>query len=87
MSRNDGSRQDMLRRIQAVSFVLVEINLYLNTHPNDRAALDYYHKYAALMDQLNYEYAHQYGPLSARDVVSSNRWTWIDQPWPWEKEA
>lgn len=87
MSRCTNRRQELLRQIQTISFVLVEINLFLNTHPTDMAALNYYHENVALLDRLNYEYATQYGPLSANDVVSSNRWTWVDQPWPWEKEA
>ena len=33
------------------------------------------------------EYTAQYGPLRADAVPVSDRWTWIDAPWPWEWEA
>ena len=32
------NRQEMLRRVQALGFVVVDVGLYLNTHPNDTAA-------------------------------------------------
>ena len=87
MNLNATARQDMFQEIQALDFGLVDINLYLDTHPNDTAALNFYHRHVALLDQLTYEYINQYGPLTVKDVVSTNRWTWIDNPWPWEMEA
>ena len=35
------TRGEMLRRVQMLNFVLVDVNLFLNTHPNDTAALKY----------------------------------------------
>ncbi|MFA5528055.1 MAG: spore coat protein CotJB [Peptostreptococcales bacterium] len=78
---------ELLRRIQYLSFVLVEVNLYLDTHPTDMAALNYYHTYKALYNRALSEYTSQYGPLTPGTVESRNRWTWIDKPWPWEREA
>ncbi|MBR0598348.1 spore coat protein CotJB [Clostridiales bacterium BAD-6] len=80
-------RSELFQKIQMVSFVLVDTNLYLDTHPDDRAALNYYHKYRTLMDQMVQEYTDNYGPLTPYTVKSADMWTWIDQPWPWEKEA
>ena len=81
------SQHELFKKIQTISFVLVDINLYLDTHPTDMAALNYYHKYKALKDQLAYEYTTSYEPLTSGTVTSTNRWTWIDKPWPWEMEA
>lgn len=83
----DNGRRELLSKIQMVSFVLVDVNLFLDTHPEDMTALDYYHKHQVLLDQLRSQYINEYGPLTPGTVVSNNRWTWIDQPWPWEREA
>lgn len=84
---NDNTQHELFRKIQIVSFLLDDASLYLDTHPEDMAALNYYHKYQALLDQLVYQYTDEYGPLTRSAVVSQNRWTWIDDPWPWELEA
>lgn len=78
---------ELLKRIQYLSFALVDVNLYLDTHPMDIAALNYYHNYRALYNQAVSEYTARYGPLTPGTVESRNRWTWIDKPWPWEREV
>ena len=64
-----------------------DVKLFLNTHPLDRMALEYYDKQKALRDKYMQEFVKKYGPISAYDVNVNNRWTWIDNPWPWETEA
>lgn len=81
------SKHDLFRKIQILDFILDDTNLYLDTHPTDIAALSYYHKYIALMKKAISEYNASYGPLTADDVQSTNYWTWIDKPWPWEMEV
>jgi len=81
------SRHELLKRIQIYEFALVDINLYLNTHPTDREALDYYHYHHELLERTTREYNESYGPLTPGSVLSTNKWTWIEHPWPWEMEA
>lgn len=81
------SREELLRKIQMLTFALIETNLYLDTHPMDQAALAYYHKHRDLLAECEEIYAENYGPLNPGQVTSKNRWTWIDDPWPWEMEA
>ena len=80
-------KNTLLEKIRALDFVLYETTLYLDGHPNCRRALNYYHKNRRLCDALKEEYTQKYGPLTANDVQDTDRWTWIDGPWPWEKEA
>lgn len=80
-------RKMMLKKIQAANFALVEINLFLDTHPTDRGALECFGKYQKIHDALVKEYEEKYGPLRAENVDTSKGWTWIDNPWPWEMEA
>lgn len=77
----------LLEIIQMYGFALDEIVLYLDTHPECQDGLDYYHKYIALKKAAVEEYNKLYGPLTAEQVLSKNKWTWVHEPWPWERSA
>jgi spore coat protein JB len=81
------SRTELMRKIQILEFVIYDAALYLDTHPCDEAALCYFHKYKDLKDKAVAEFAACYGPLTMDTVVSKNKWTWIEHPWPWEMGA
>ncbi len=81
------SREEMLKRVQMLGFVVTDVNLFLNTHPNDTAALRFYHKYNALYRQAAAEYEAEFGPLAAGNAEAENGWNWIENPWPWELEG
>jgi len=80
-------RKILLKRIQICDFILTETALFLDTHPDNKAALDYFHKYHAMKMQAVQDYTSKYGPISHDTVMSQDRWDWIDNPWPWMKEA
>lgn len=82
----DGQRE-LFKKIQTLEFVVHDTVLYLDTHPMDQAALCYYHHYREMLAAAVDEYNTCYGPLTADSVMSRNKWTWIDKPWPWEMEA
>ena len=44
------NRDNRLQRLRELEFALLETNLYLDTHPNSRKALDYYKKVKAARD-------------------------------------
>jgi len=33
------------------------------------------------------KYTKCYGHITAGDAVSMSRWSWIENPWPWELSA
>lgn len=71
--------------IRKVRFALIDIALFLNTHPCDTMALEDYHKLNKAYNEAMKEYARNFGPLRYSDVSScDDRWKWVDQPWPWE---
>lgn len=79
------NRESCLKRVQACCFALLDAQLYLDTHPDDPAALAYYQKHLALKKQTEQEYISQYGPLTAEQAgTEKNQWDWIQDPWPWE---
>ena len=52
-----------LRKLQEVDFVLLELNLYLDTHPNDHEAMKQYNYYAQKRKKIACEYEEKYGPI------------------------
>lgn len=80
-------RQKLLWRVSMAGFAIDDVKLFLDTHPCDKAALEFYEKFRDTKKQLEQEYAVQYGPLRADAAPVSDRWTWVDNPWPWEWEA
>ena len=63
---------------QADGFAAWELRLYLNTHPYDENALQFYRQ---LCQQNPQSYACAFVPCA------ENGWKWIDDPWPWEQCA
>ncbi len=78
-------KQVLLHRIQVCDFVLTETALYLDTHPEDSQALEFYQKHLAMRQQAMEEYSKQYGTLVRTQPHSTDRWDWVDNPWPWER--
>lgn len=73
----------LLRRVYETGFALDDVSLYLDTHPTDREAMNYY-QYVKKMNQEAVDaYEQAYGPLMINQVTSNN-WSWIKSPWPWE---
>jgi len=82
-----GDRELLLKKLQAASFALDDIKLFLNSHPHDRNALECFGKYQKIYMELKNEFEEKYGALMANRVDTNKGWTWIDNPWPWELEA
>ena len=80
------NRVEQLRRLQMIDFALQEAALFLNSHPDDENALQYYKKFQQFRKQAACDYQECFGPLTNRDN-NANTWQYIDGPWPWESEA
>ena len=83
-SRNgmNSEQQKMLNDIGMISLVLVDMTEYLDTHPEDSEAIDYFNYYSALKNQMTKEYSEKYTPLSLSTVSNtSKKWDWaLDAP-------
>lgn len=86
-SQNMTEKQKLRNFINETSFAIDDVVLYLDTHPTDPEALEYYKKYRDLYQQAAYEYTEKYGPITADNVSVDNKWTWTECPWPWEMEG
>ena len=81
--RGTAGDAELLEKIRALSFVKVELELYLDTHPDCTVALEHYERCIDELGMLMEEYQSEYGPLIAAGGDNSNGWAWIKQPWPW----
>ncbi len=78
-------RMSLLKKIQAYNFAAYEWNLYLDTHPDDKDAIKMFHKMIGKANEFKAEFQDKYGSLTAMDSKNTDRWEWLDNPWPWEK--
>ena len=82
-SRNDCEREEMLMIIRELNFAVIELGLYLDTHPEEQRALCLHRKYVKELKELMDKYQKVYGPLSI--YFPCNKWRWLEEPWPWER--
>ena len=81
----DNKRDELLYKIQIYNFALKDLNLYLDINPNETDKLVVFKKYNEELQKLKKEYNSKYSPLEICDVNSTTTWTWINNPWPWDK--
>lgn len=81
--RDNCQQEQMLMQIRELNFAVVELGLYLNTHPEDQRALCLHRKYTKELKDLMDKYQKVYGPLSI--YYPCNKWRWLEEPWPWER--
>lgn len=81
------NRRQLLSHINQVSFAVDEARLFLDTHPCDTEALEYYREMSRKRNLALKEYAAAYGPLTSDTAGDSctESWNWINEPWPWQE--
>lgn len=77
----------LMRKIQAYYFSAYDLQLYLDTHPNDKKAFEMFCELVKKTKELIKEYELNFGPLTAWSSIKSQTYTWLDEPWNWEKGA
>ena len=76
-------RNEMMEQIMALEFTLIDLGQYLDTHPYDDNAIEYFNDYKQELQKLWREYEEKYAPLTAGSR-NPEFWEWIKNPWPWE---
>ena len=77
-------QKTLMKQIMTYNFVEDELNLFLDTHPTDKKALEMHRAVAIKAKALMEEYQENYGPLTSEASLDVDSWKWIDNPWPWE---
>jgi spore coat protein JB len=83
--RVDEAYRMELEELQKVDFALVELSLYLDTHPADMQAVQQFNQLVQVRQQLANAFEMKYGPLlQFGHSFSRFPWQWVDSPWPWQ---
>ncbi|MCP3738698.1 spore coat protein CotJB [Rossellomorea sp. BNER] len=76
---------ELLEELQEVDFVICDLTLYLDTHPDDYDAVEQYNQFIKKRKSLKKQFEKQFGPLTNFGYSYSNYpWDWKDAPWPWQ---
>ena len=77
-------REALMNQIMMQDFVAAELNLYLDTHPQDTDTLRMHRETVDYARALKDEYESRFGPITHMGVQSETHWSWKDDPWPWD---
>lgn len=76
---------EMLLDLMELEFTLIDLNLFLDTHPDDERALMLFNRVSQQFQLVKREYEEMFGPLvNYGHSLSEGQWRWLDRPWPWE---
>lgn len=78
------NQNQLLMYLSQVSFAVTEAVLYLDTHPCDKEAMEYYQKMKKLRKEALEQYQREFGPLLIDSNEDDCNWAWTETPWPWE---
>ena len=73
----------LLTALQTMAFVIQELALYLDTHSEDKEALEVYRTFQKMYEDCRGAYEKECGPLNHMSV-SKGEYKWLNDPWPWE---
>ncbi len=77
---------DPMTELQALEFVVLELGLYLDTHPDDEEAFALFRQYVAMEKAARTAYESKYGPLFQSSAAANETYRWLEGPWPWNYE-
>lgn len=72
-----------LSELQVLGFALQDLALYLDTHREDKEALEVYRAYQDIYHKGMMEY-NQQAPLTHSMPTEGKDYAWLNDPWPWE---
>ena len=79
------AQAELLTYVDALSFAMVDLGLFLDVNPNNQEAIKLFNQYREEKIKLTKEYESKYGPITLdSDSLNSYPWSWKDMPWPWD---
>lgn len=73
-----------MTQLMALEFAVVELGMYLDTHPDDTEAVALFRDYAQQAAEARAAYEAKHGPLRLGAAGTGSCWDWICDPWPWD---
>ena len=81
----NSEKEEMMINIGEYSFMMHDLNLYLDVHPNDREALKVFMEYRQKVNELITNYERKYGPITTSGIKNNVPFEWVTSNWPWVK--
>lgn len=81
---NTGTADVPAAELMALDFAAHDLSLYLDTHPDDREAFQVYKELLELAKEGKKRYEERYGAICKSDLIRSDSYTWLRDPWPWD---
>lgn len=81
------NKEELLKQLQRFNFAIIELALYLDTHPDCPCGLKAYQDYKLSFQEILSIYETKYGPITIYNMENEDYWTWSQGPWPWQKEC
>ena len=80
------NQNELMQYISELEFALTDLNLYLDTHPDNAEALEMFTKLAATLKSIKADYAKKYAPICAMDAKNNVPFEWVsaEYKWPWQ---
>ena len=75
----------LMKCVMQDGFTLLELALYLDTHPTCESALRAWREAKERYAASCAAYESQCGPLT-KAAGGETCWDWVQRPWPWEME-
>lgn len=79
--------KQLYAKLQRLDFAITELALYLDSYPDNAAALDYYRKLIAERETVATAYTQACGPMTIYDNNNPTLWEWGQSPWPWQNDT
>ncbi len=80
------AKEESRVKLSAIDFAIHDIVLFLDSHPDNKKAIELLAQYRKWYDEQLADYEQKYGDYvtTVSDVKAQVPWSWIDGPWPWE---
>ena len=77
-------QQQAMQELRRRQFAMMDAGMYLDGHPEDETALQYFRSMCKKHEQAQETYQKHFGPVNPCSAGMGKRWDWIDDLWPWE---
>lgn len=78
-------KQKAMDKIRRCAFAVDEARLFLDTHPMNKEAMEFYQKHLELYNKAVADFENRFAPVSASGAVRNGKWAWATTAWPWER--
>ena len=82
-----GDRDELLLKVQELTFKIIDLNLYLDVNPKDTAIYNEFKKTVEELKRYKDLYEKNYGPLCLEETLYYDNYKWVNNPWPWMNEG